>query len=310
MDRFRFQGWRQAFDQNGVEGRRGGPGFRQQAMVPHCGGNFRLMEDGGKIQSAGFPMIDGGGHLQAVHPADHVGHRVKSQCGHNAAQILGHEAHEIDQMSGTPGELLAQLRILGGDAHRASIQVADPHHDAPQAHQGHRTETEFLGPQEGRHGHVPGGLQLAVGLHHHAVPQAVLLKHLACFRQTQFPGQPAVADRGLGRGPGAAYVAADEHHVGPGLGHPCGNRADPRLGNKFDAHPGGRIGHLEIVDQLGQVLDGIDIVVGWRRDESHIGRAVAGFGDPGVDFASGQLSPSPGLAPWAILICSSLAWVR
>ncbi len=148
------------------------------------------MENGGEIQSTGFPMIDSRGHRQAVHPPDHVRHCAKSQLGHDAAQIFGHETHEIDQMFGLAGELLAQLRILGGDTHRAGVQVADPHHDAPQAHQGYRTETEFFGPQEGRHGHVPGGLQLAVGLHHHAVPQAVLLKHLACFRHPSSQGKP------------------------------------------------------------------------------------------------------------------------
>jgi hypothetical protein len=42
--------------------------------------------------------------------------------------------------------------------------------------------------------------------------------------------------------------------------------------------PGLRVGTLEVVDELGQVLDGVDVVVGRRGDEAHSRHRVAGPG--------------------------------
>jgi hypothetical protein len=57
------------------------------------------------------------------------------------------------------------------------------------------------------------------------------------------------------------------------------------------------VGVLEVVDQLRQVLDGVDVVVGRRADEPHARGGVAGLGDPGVDLVAGQLAALAGLGP-------------
>ena len=44
--------------------------------------------------------------------------------------------------------------------------------------------------------------------------------------------------RGERRGAGAAVVARDQHHVGLGLGHAGGDRADPDLGRRASRGPG------------------------------------------------------------------------
>jgi hypothetical protein len=49
------------------------------------------------------------------------------------------------------------------------------------------------------------------------------------------------------------------------------------------------------VDQLGQVLNGVDVVVGRRRNQAHAGGRVAHLGNPGVDLTAGQLSALAGL---------------
>jgi hypothetical protein len=77
-------------------------------------------------------------------------------------------------------------------------------------------------------------------------------------------------------------MAGDEDDVGVGLGHARGDGADAGLGHELDADLGARVDLLEVVDELGEVLDAVDIVVRRRRDEPYAGRAAAELGDPCV----------------------------
>ena len=113
--------------------------------------------------------------------------------------------------------------------------------------------------------------------------------------EAELPGQARVLDRAERRGARAAVVAADQDHVGVGLGHARGDRADAHLGDELHGDPRARVGVLEVVDQLREVLDGVDVVVRWRRDEAHARRRVADLGDPGVDLVAGQLAALAGL---------------
>ena len=198
---------------------------------------------------------------------------------------------------GLARELLAQLGVLGGHPHRAGVEVAHPHHHTAHHHQRRGGEAELLGPQQRSDHHVAAGLELAVDLHHDAVAQIVEEQRLLGLGQPQLPGRAGVLDGRQRRGPRAAVVAGDEHHVGVGLGHPGGHRAHPHLGHQLHVDAGRGVGVLEVVDQLGQVLDGVDVVVGRRGDEPHPGRGVAGLGDPRVHLVARQLAALAGLGP-------------
>ena len=102
---------------------------------------------------------------------------------------------------------------------------------------------------------------------------------------------------GLGRGPGAAIKAGDQDDIGVGLGHPGGDGAHPHLRHQLDVNAGLPVSILEVVDQLRQVFDGVNIVVGGRGDQAHPGGGVAHLGNPGVDLAAGQLAPFAGFCP-------------
>ena len=168
---------------------------------------------------------------------------------------------KVSTNSGLPVKRFAQLGVLGGDAHRAGVEVADPHHDAARHHQRGGGEAELLGAEQGADDHVPTGLHLPVDLDHDAVPQAVGHQGLLGLGQAQLPGDAGVLQRGERRGPGAPVVPGDEHHVGVGLGHPGGHRAHAHLGHQLHVDPGPRVGRLQVVDELGDVLDGVDVVV-------------------------------------------------
>src|SRR6185295_14399949 len=77
--------------------------------------------------------------------------------------------------------------------------------------------------------------------------------------------------------------------------HTRGDRADADLGHQLDADARLLVRVLEIVDELGQVLDRVDVVVRRRRDEPYAGRRVTHLGDPGIDLLAGELASFAGL---------------
>ena len=188
----------------------------------------------------------------------------------------GDEAHEVDHVLGLAGELLAQPRVLGGDARRAGVEVADAHHDAADRDQRRGGEAELLGAEQRGDDDVAAGLQLAVGLDRDAAAQVVEHQGLVRLGEPELPGQARVRDRGLRRGAGAAVVAADQHDVGMRLGDAGGDRADADLGHQLDADARLAVGVLQVVDELGQVLDGVDVVVRRRGDEADARRWCGG----------------------------------
>ena len=98
-------------------------------------------------------------------------------------------------------------------------------------------------------------------------------------------GAAGVLDRRQRRRAGAAVVPGDQHDVGVRLGHARRDRADADLGDQLDVHAGPRVGVLQVVDELLDVLDGVDVVVRRRGDQADARRGVPGLGDPRVHLA-------------------------
>ena len=193
------------------------------------------------------------------------------------------------------GEALAQLRVLGGDADRAGVEVALAQHDAAHDDQRRRREAELLGAEQAGDGDVAAGLELAVRLDDDAAAQVVGDEHLLRLGDAELPGQAGVLDRRLGRGAGAAAVAADQDDVAVALRDAGGDRADAELGDELDVDARRRVRVLEVVDQLRQVLDRVDVVVRRRRDQLDAGRRVAHPADVLVDLVAGELAALAGL---------------
>jgi hypothetical protein len=138
-------------------------------------------------------------------------------------------------------------------------------------------------------------LQFAVGLHADAAAQIVQEKNLLGFRQAEFPWQAGMLDGTERRGAGAAGVAGDEDHVSVRLGYACGYCAHTYFRHQLDGDARLRVDVLEVVDKLGEILDGVDVVMGRRRDETDAGNGVASPGDDLVDLVAGQLAALAGL---------------
>jgi hypothetical protein len=70
------------------------------------------------------------------------------------------------------------------------------------------------------------------------------------------------------------------------------------------------VGVLQVVDELRQVFDRIDVVVRRRRNQFDARRRIADLAISSNTLWPGNWPPSPGLAPCAILICSSSELTR
>ena len=218
----------------------------------------------------------------------------EAQVRHDLAQLLGNEEHEALDVFGLAREPAPQAAVLGRDAGGAGVLLAVALHETAHGDERHGGEAEFLGAQQARHGDVGAVHELAVGLEDDARAKAVLDEGLLSLGQAELEWQPGVPD-GVARGcAGAAVVAADQDLVGGALGHAGGDGAHARLAHKLDADARGGIGTLEIENQLGEVLDGVDVVVGRGRDESDAGGRAAHLGDPGVDLLAGQMAALAG----------------
>ena len=228
--------------------------------------------------------------VERLDVADHLGHRAEAELGHQLADLLGDELEErLDELR-LAAEPLAQLGVLGGDADRARVEVADAHHHAAGHDERGGGEAELLGAEEGGDDDVAAGLQLAVGLHDDAVAQAVEQQRLLGLGEAQLPRPAGVLERRQRAGTGAAVVAGDQHDVCFRLADPGRDGADSDLGDELHVDARCRVGVLQIVDQLLEILDRVDVVVRRRADEADAGRGVPGLGDPRVHLVAGELA--------------------
>ena len=227
--------------------------------------------------------------------ADRLVERAEAELGEVLAHLLGDELEEVHDELRLAAEARAQLGVLGGDADRAGVEVADAHHDAARDDERRGREAELLGAEQRADDDVAAGLHLAVDLHDDAVAHAVEHERLLGLGEAELPRRARVLERVERARAGAAVVAGDEHDVGQGLRDAGRDRADARLAHELDVHAGVRVGALEVEDQLLEVFDRVDVVVRRRRDEADARGRVAGARDPRVDLGRRQLAALAGL---------------
>eukprot|EP00962_Isochrysis_galbana_P006459 scaffold1734_cov113-Isochrysis_galbana.AAC.26 len=211
-------------------------------------------------------------------PPDHLGHRAKAHLGHVAPHLLSEQEEEIDHVLGLACELGAELGILCRDA------------DGASRNERRGGEAELLGSEERGDGDVLARFELPVGLQNDARAQPVEHEGLVRLGEAELPGQPGVLDARPRGGAGAAIAPRDDDVVRLGLGDAGGDDADANLGDELDRDARGAVGRLEVVDQLRQVLDGVDVVVRRGRDEADAGSGAARLGDELGHLVPGQLA--------------------
>lgn len=108
--------------------------------------------------------------------------------------------------------------------------------------------------------------------------------------ETELPGETGVLDTSPSGGACATIVARDEDVVSLGLGHTCGDDTDTGLRDKLDRDSRAGAGALEIVNELLEILDGVDVVVRRRRNETDAWCRVTSPCDALADLMARQLA--------------------
>ena len=97
-----------------------------------------------------------------------MGH--EPELGHDLAHFFRDKAHEVYDVPRVAHELLPELGVLRGDAHRAGVKMANAHHYASEDDERGRGEAQLLRPQKGRYDDIPPCLHLAVRFEDHPAP--------------------------------------------------------------------------------------------------------------------------------------------
>ena len=280
-----------------VEGRLVDPVVARTGAVAGLGRvrGGHVHQQAGQVQQVGLRMVRDMALAQEFCAADDLLDGADAQAGENPAHLLRHAVEEVHDHVGRALELGPEAFVLAGDADGAGVEVALAHIDAPECDQGRRAEVELLGAQDGRLHDVNAGAHAAVGAEHDAVAEVVHHEDLLGLGDAQFPGRARVLDRREGRGARAAVVARNQDDVGVRLGDAGGDRAHAGFGDELDADLGAGIDLLQVVDELGQILDRIDVVVRRGRNEHHPRHGVAQTGDQGGDLVAGELAALAGL---------------
>ena len=255
---------------------------------------FGHRKQAAEIQTAGFPMFNTLAHVEQISATNHVVKFADTQLCHDLTHFFGDEEEVIHHMLGLAREFLAQIGVLRCNTHRAGIQMAFAHHDAAFHDQRRGGKTEFIRTQQRADSHVTSGFHLTIGLHAHTAAQAVQHQCLLGFCQTDLPRATAMFDRRPRRCARTTVMTCNHHMVGLALGNASGNRTDTDFGYQFHADVAMGRNIFQIVNQLRQIFNRINIMVGWGRNQAHTGNGMAQFTDVIGNLATGQLTPFTG----------------
>ena len=200
--------------------------------------------------------------LQQVNATHKLFQGTHAQLGHPLPGLFGHEAEEIHRHFHRALEVLfTEVVVLCSHTGRAVIQVTDTQVFTTQRNHRGGTETEALGTKDRAFYHVQTCFQAAISLQANLATQVIGSQRLLGFGKPQLPGRTGVADRRQRARRCTAIVPGHRDQVGVRLSHTCGNRTDAGLRDQLHRHQSLRIDLFEIENQLGQILDGIDIVM-------------------------------------------------
>ena len=93
-----------------------------------------------------------------------------------------------------------------------------------------------------------------------------------------------------GEAPVPALCTRDDYQIGLCLCHTGGNGAHTAFCHQLHADFCPWVHVLQVEDELCQVFDGVNVVVGWRRNQRDARNGVAGFGNHLIYLESRQLS--------------------
>jgi hypothetical protein len=168
--------------------------------------------------------------------------------------------------------------------------MALAHHDAAHGDKRRGSKTPLFSAEQTGNGDVASCPQLTISLDNDATTKIVEDKSLMSLGKTQLPWKTSVLDTGPSGGTGTTIVTRDENVISLGFGNTGSDDTNTSLGDELDRDTSAGVGALEIVDQLLEVLNRVDVVVGRRTNEADTRSGVTGLSDRARDLVAGKLT--------------------
>ena len=108
--------------------------------------------------------------------------------------------------------------------------------------------------------------------------------------KTELPGKTRIVDGALRSSSGTSVITRNQDNLGACLCHAGSDGSDAGLRYQFYRNSRVLVGIFQVIDQLCQVLDGINIVMRRRGNQAHAGRGVSGLCHPWINFFRRQMA--------------------
>ena len=107
---------------------------------------------------------------------------------------------------------------------------------------------------------------------------------------TKLPWKSRIID-GVSRSRSStAVIGGYQDYLSTCLGNTSCDRSHTSFGYQFYRDPGVGVGVFQIIDQLRQILDGVNIVMRWRGDQGNTGGGMSGLRYPRIYLFARKLS--------------------
>ena len=200
-------------------------------------------------------------HLQQIAPSDQLIHGADAKLRHIFTELLSHKMHKVDHILRFAPKAFTKLRILSSDAHRTGVQITYTHHDTTHSYKRSCGKTKFLCAKHGRNGHIPASHKLSVGFQTNLRTQIVHDQCLVSLGKAKLPRKPRIMNGGSRSSPCTSVIAGNQNNLGSSFGNTCSDCTDAGFRDQFYGNPRIPIGIFKIINQLGQIFDGINIMV-------------------------------------------------
>ena len=159
---------------------------------------------------------------------------------------------------------LSQSRILRCDSNGTGVVVAGSHHHTTQSNQRRRCKSELLCTQDRGQHNVTARSQLAIDFQTHFLTQPIFQECFVCLAQSQFPGSSRMMNARKWRCSRATFMTTDHDGVCSCFSNPCSNGPHSCDRHELHADPGPRVGTPQIKNELSQIFDGVNVMMGRR----------------------------------------------
>mmetsp|Transcript_1298 Transcript_1298/g.3301 ORF Transcript_1298/g.3301 Transcript_1298/m.3301 type:complete len:369 (-) Transcript_1298:3037-4143(-) len=250
----------------------------------------RRCEQWAQVQPTTLVMLAFSVQFQVLRLSNHVLHFTVPKFCHNLTELFSQQEKVVDNVLRLPGKFLSQLRVLCCNTDGACVQMTFSHHNATHSNQWGSGKTEFLRSQQACNCNIASSLELTVGLNLNTITQPIENKRLLRFGKSEFPWKTASLNSGPSSSSSTTIVSTDCDMVGESFCYTSCDNANSDFRHKLHRHFSNWLGVLQIVNELGKILNGINIVV-WRwRDQTDSRGGVTVLGNIFRYFESRQFS--------------------